>query len=118
MRWIEVVTHPLGLAAFALALVFGVIGLKLQERKRPWFLPLSIFLAAITIIAGLYIDYIQIKPIPLSKIQTTQQQISSANKSTSTESDSKKIIVNQHTTGSASPAIQGVHGNVNINTKN
>jgi hypothetical protein len=113
MRWIEVVTHPLGLVAFALALIFGVIGVKFKARQRPWFLPLSFCLAAITIIAGLYIDYLQIKSKPLSPIQITHQPISSAN-----ESESKKIIVNQKTTGPASPAIQGVHGDVNINTKN
>jgi hypothetical protein len=38
MKWIEVVNNPYALVALALALVFGVAGVKLAARKKPWFI--------------------------------------------------------------------------------
>ena len=99
MKWTEVVTHPLGLAAFALSLVFGVAGVKLAARNRPWFLPTAIILAALVIVAGLFLSYQDVQS--KAKLATTVPQ--------------EKPAVKQETHGPDSPAIQGVVGDVTIN---
>lgn len=98
MKWTDVVTHPLGLVAFALALIFGVAGVKLAARNRPWFLPSAIALAALVMVGGLFLAY-----------QDTQSKVKPA-----AIVPQEKTVVQQETKGSNSPAIQGVKGNVTI----
>jgi len=100
MTWTEVVTHPLGLAAFALALVFGVAGVKLAARNRPWFLPAAIILAVLVIVGGLFLSY---------------QEVQLKAKPATTAAPQEKPVVKQETHGPDSPAIQGVGGDVTIN---
>jgi hypothetical protein len=98
MKWTEIVTHPLGLVAFALALVFGVAGVKLAARNRLWFLPVAISLAALVIVGGLFLAYqdLQSKATPVAAVPQ------------------EKTAVKQETHGPNSPAIQGVGGDVTI----
>jgi hypothetical protein len=42
MSWIKVVTHPLGIAGFALALVFGVVSRVMAQKRNKntqWIVP-------------------------------------------------------------------------------
>ena len=115
MDWIKVITHPLGFAAYALFLFFGVAGAKLKDRQRPWFLPAAWFLAAIALIGGLCLAYHQVAtreeasqrktravstqpPKQPSKTQSTPAGIPGRPVSTT---------VHQETHGPGSPAVQG-----------
>jgi hypothetical protein len=100
MEWTKVVTDPLGLAAFALALVFGAIGVKLEARNRPWFLPAAIILATFVMAGGLFLAY-----------QKVQSKVKPA-----VTAPQDEPMVKQETYGPDSPAIQGVGGNVTIIT--
>jgi hypothetical protein len=99
MNWTEVVTHPLGLAAFALALVLGMAG-RMATRKRIWFLPTAITLAALVIAGGLFLAY--------KDIQFKEKNAATA------APPARLPLVNQETHGPNSPAVQEVSGNVNI----
>ena len=99
MKWTELVTHPLGLVAFALALIFGVKGVKLAARNKPWFLPVAIILAALVVVGGLFLSF---------------QDMKSKAKPASIAPQETNTAVKQVTHGPNSPAIQGVNGNVTI----
>jgi len=53
--WVKVVSMPLGFAAFALFLVFGI--LKSRGKKPAWLLPSAVALATIAIIGGLILQF-------------------------------------------------------------
>jgi hypothetical protein len=58
MDWTKVVTNPLGLAGFALALVFGVVGRKMAKGKSDArFQILAYFLAAVCVLGGLVLAF-------------------------------------------------------------
>jgi hypothetical protein len=101
MKWTDVVTNPLGLVAFALALVFGVVGGKLADPRRRWVLPIAIILASCVIVGGLVLAY--------------RDEQSKANRATITSHQEKSTQVKQETHGANSPAVQGVNGDVIIN---
>jgi hypothetical protein len=98
MKWIDVVTHPLGLVAYTLSLIFGGIGIRLKSENNTWFIPTAITLAALVIGAGLFLAF---------------KDIQSKTKSTNS-APQEKIVVRQVTNGPNSHTIQGVSGNVNI----
>lgn len=127
MDWTNIVTQPLGLAAFALALVFGVAGVKLQDRQRPWFLPAAIILAAIVLIGCLYLAHRQIvaekitgqPQAPTTPAQVIQQPAQPPStpeerRDQSPPKPSAPITVLQETHGPGSSAVQGVQGDVTI----
>jgi hypothetical protein len=55
MDWTKAIDTPLGLAGFALALIFGVIA-KWGPRYPKWLMPAAIILAAMTLIFALSIS--------------------------------------------------------------
>jgi len=57
--WEKVLTNPLGLAGYALCLVFGVVTLiaKKREQKPRWVIPAGFALAAICVLGGLALAY-------------------------------------------------------------
>ena len=124
MDWTKIVTHPLGLAAFALALIFGVAGVKLQDRQRPWFLPAAIIIAVIVMICCFFLANRQIvaeKELAQPQTSTSESPQNSHNRPSSTSHEPAEAqhpasaTVHQETHGSGSPAIQGVQGDVTIN---
>lgn len=60
MDWTKVVTEPLGLVGFALALVFSVLG-ALRDAPR-WLLPVGIALAAACIVGAFALAWQQGAP--------------------------------------------------------
>jgi hypothetical protein len=62
MEWTKVITNPLGLAGFALSLVFGSLS-RLQRVRQGtvgrWSAPVAYLLAAGCIVGGLFLAYQQ-----------------------------------------------------------
>ena len=105
-EWTKVVTHPLGLAGFVLFLVFGYLAKTKRRDERRWLSPVAFAIAAVALIGGLVLAYVEVpKPVPPS-VQTskpaapTQQQTNQQ--------------VQQTSTGEGSPNVQGVQGDVTI----
>ena len=96
----RLVTHPLGLVGYALALVFGLIGRFGPSDRWPWLLPAAIALAAVSVVGGLLLARVQIQ--------------AKAAKPRGAQTASAAAGATQVTSGDQSPAIQDA-GNVNIN---
>jgi hypothetical protein len=77
-HWIKVITHPLGLAGFALFLAFTYSTVRAGRAKSrnnrqgqqasPWQVPMQLALALIALIGGLYLANEQLKT-PRQKIK-------------------------------------------------
>jgi hypothetical protein len=104
-EWTKVVTQPLGLVGFALSLVFTYLGkIKIGDERR-WLAPAAFASAAVVLVGGLAIAYIQVpKTTTPSPITTSQPAIR--------RQDNQQV--QQTTSGPGSPVIQGVQGNVTI----
>jgi hypothetical protein len=105
-EWTKVVTNPLGLAGFALFLIFGYLAKAKRNDERRWLSPVAIAIAAVALIGGLLLAYVQIpKPVPPS-VQTSKP-VAPIQQQTNQQ-------VQQTSTGEGSPNVQGVQGNVTI----
>jgi hypothetical protein len=96
--WEKVVTHPLGLAGFALFLFFSFVG-KARQKKRPaWHAPAAFAMAATALAGGLLLSYLQSssKPTP-----TSNQRIGQ---------------IKQDAGGGSGSNVAGVQGNVTVTT--
>lgn len=94
--WSELVTHPLGIAAFALVLLFSLL-VKVREPAwlRKIIVSMAVILATLVVGGGLFLAYKQ----------------ESREKAQPTLYPGK---IEQRTTGDNSPPVAGVEGNVNI----
>jgi hypothetical protein len=97
----KIVTHPLGLAGYALALVFGLIGTLGPSNDISWLVPAAIALATVCIIGGLVLANGQV-----SKVRKSSPPVAST------------TGVTQHTQGDQSPAISGTSGDVSLSYEN
>lgn len=112
MDWTKVITDPLGLAGFALALVFGFVA---RTRKPAWVMPVSIILAAVCIFGSLFLAYERVssekkeagkKLEPVAEPPNSRDPPAAAN--------SMKIDkIEQHVERGS--AVSGLQGNVTIN---
>ena len=57
--WTKVVTEPLGLAGFALFLVFGVLARVKKQDERRWLGPLASGMAVLALLGGLTLAYVK-----------------------------------------------------------
>lgn len=98
--WTRVVTEPLGLAGFALFLVFGVLSRVKTGKERRWLAPVASAMAVLALAAGLGLAYLKTAavPQPPPKAQVPAQTNN----------------IQQTTTGKGSPIVQGVQGDVTI----
>jgi hypothetical protein len=104
--WTKVVTEPLGLAGFALFLVFGYLAKLKKNDERRWLSPVALAIAAVALIGGLALAYVQTpKPSPTST--QTSKPAAPVQQQTNQQ-------VQQTSTGEGSPNVQGVQGNVTI----
>lgn len=101
-EWIKVVTHPLGLVGFVLFLVFGLLAKVKQQSERRWLFGAAIVLALISLVGGLGLAYLQTKNSQSAGSAPSQQQTNKGAQQTSS--------------GAGSPNIQGIQGNVKINS--
>jgi hypothetical protein len=104
--WIKVITQPLGLAGFALFLVFGYLAKATKNDARRWLSPVAVGLAVTALVGGLLIAYRQV-PEPKPQQQQAIQTPPSAKQQTNSN-------VQQTSVGQGSPNVQGVQGDVTI----
>ena len=98
--WINVVTTPLGLAGFALFLVFGLLAKMSHTKGKPWFPVAAVAMAFVALIGGIALSWVQ--------IEDDQEKSTAA---TSTPATTQSI---QITHGDNSPPVQNVEGDVTI----
>ena len=104
--WTKVVTHPLGLAGFALFLVFGYLAKAKRNDERRWLAPAAVVLALAALAGGILLSYVQ-GPKPLPQPAQAVQAASPSKQQTNSN-------VQQTSTGEGSPNVQGVQGDVTI----
>jgi hypothetical protein len=105
--WTKVVTEPLGLAGFALFLVFGYLARVKRNDQRRWLSPVALGIATIALVGGLVISYVQVSKTVAPPVQNTKQ-------AAPTQHQTNQQI-QQSSTGPCSPNVQGVQGgNVTI----
>jgi hypothetical protein len=104
--WTKVITEPLGLAGFALFLVFGVLSRVKQADERKWLGPVAMAMAVLALAGGLTLAY-------LKRPQQAAPQLLPAPAAQAT-SKTQSNQVEQKTTGEGSPNVQGVQGDVTI----
>ena len=106
--WSKVVTHPLGLGAFALFLVFSYLYWHFEKNKSVprWLGRTAIGLATITLIGSLVLGYFE-----TVKSSAPSVQIPKPTQVAPTQTNPE---VRQETSGPGSPAVQGTQGDVNI----
>ena len=97
--WIKVVTEPLGLAGFALFLVFGVLARVKKQDERRWLGPLASGMAVLALVGGLTLAYVKASQSPTPQAASTPTAKAPAPMQTNQ--------VEQTTTGKGSPAVQG-----------
>lgn len=103
-KWIDVVTDPLGIAGFALFLVFALLALIKIKSENRLLLTIFIVMAFTALIGGLGLSFLKIHkqhspantPHPVTETQPTNQTI-------------------QNTRGVGNPAISDIEGDVTIN---
>ena len=98
-EWMKVVTQPLGLAGFALFLVFGYLAKAKRNDERRWLSLAAMALAAVALMGSLFIAYRQISKPSLQPAQTIQAQAPTSQQPNS--------HVEQRSTGEGSPNVQG-----------
>lgn len=102
--WTRAVTHPLGLVAFALFLLFSILSFLKRRNERRVAFRLFLIAACISLAGGLGVAYMQarksLSPTNSKPLQTPSQQQTNQ--------------VRQTTTGAGSPAVQGIQGDVTI----
>lgn len=99
-EWTKVVTDPLGLAGFALFLVFGLVAKTRKSSERRWLAPVAVCLAVAALLGGLTLSYLKSSGTQAPAAKPAIQQQNSN--------------VKQISTGSGSPNVQGVNGNVTV----
>ncbi len=96
--WIKVVTEPLGLAGFALFLVFGLLARVKRADERRWLSPVAAAMAFVVLLGGLGLALVQF------------QHKSAAQTPTPLPAQN----INASTSGDGSPILQGVSGPVTL----
>jgi len=106
-KWIDVVTNPLGLAGFALFLVFLIVSRFAPKGELRWLAPAFVTLALIALLGGIGLTWRDSKPTPQPQPVVTPQP---GKKNSGPEKPS--ISVGKIETGPGSAV--GVGQNVNI----
>lgn len=102
VEWTRVITNPLGLAGFALFLVFGFLAKVKRTDERRWLSPAAFCIAALALIGGLVIAYAQApRPQPVHPVVTSAPPPNCND-------------VDQKSSGAGSPNVNCANGNVTI----
>ena len=110
-EWTKVVTDPLGLAGFALFVVFLIVRRSTRTSNNPFFSYALVAMAFVALLGGLGLGYWRtVKPEP-----PRQTQIQPAAPANPQPGAQQVPSIEQKTEGSNSPAVAGVEGDVNIN---
>ena len=98
--WRSAVIHPLGLAGYALACVFGLLARFGPTDQYPWLTPVAVTMAVVALVGGLLIAVLQ---RPTAK-----------GKSSKAVDGPSFSMGGQSTTGDQSPAVVSLKGPVSI----
>ena len=101
-EWAKVVTDPLGLAGFALFLVFGYLAKAKKSNQQRWLAPLAVCAAIAALAGGLALSYVRVSKSVAPAVNTSNPPMQQTNK------------VQQSSSGAGSPNVQGVQGDVTI----
>jgi hypothetical protein len=104
-EWAKAVVHPLGLAGFALFLLFLLLSKTRKPDDQRLLSRVFLIAALASLVGGLGLSYLQVGRAPAAPTPT---QVSGPHPQENRD-------IQQNTTGPGSPAIQGVQGNVNVN---
>ncbi len=104
-EWAKVTTEPLGLAGFALFLIFVYVGKVNRRDKRKWPSVVAFSCAVATLVGGIVLGYLQINR-PVLPPDSMNKRDGSVTQQTNQ--------VEQSSSGNGSPNVQGVHGDVTI----
>jgi hypothetical protein len=105
-EWTKVVMHPLGLAGFALFLVFSLLAKLKRRNERRWLFPAMIAMAGIALLGGLGLAYTQ--------LQGSSAAVVAQPSPTPTPVQRQVNQGLQRSSGPGSPNVQGVQGDVTI----
>jgi hypothetical protein len=119
MDWTKVVTDPLGLAGFALAVVFGVISQATAQRHgrdMQWIVLAGYGLAAVCVLGGLFIAYRRVSPDRTNQDKIVEPATAST---TSTQPPAASTPSSMHIGeikqyGNEGAAVAGVQGEVSV----
>jgi hypothetical protein len=106
-HWTEILVHPIGLAGYALCLVFGLFAKLKQRNERHWLFRAAISMALIALVGGLTLAYVEVKSSDLGASQPARE-------SSKPSSQQQINQIQQTSTGQGSPNIQGVQGNITL----
>jgi hypothetical protein len=101
-EWAKVVTDPLGLAGFALFLMFGYLAKAKKSNQQRWLAPLAVCAAIAALAGGLALGYVRVSKSAAPVVNTSKPPMQQTNK------------VRQSSSGAGSPNVQGVQGDVTI----
>jgi hypothetical protein len=104
--WTKVVTDPLGLAGFALFLIFGLVAKLTNKSERQWVSRTAVVAAVFTLVSCLALAFL--------RTTRSMPQPAGKNVTAGTTSSQQSNEVHQSTSGPGSPAVQGVQGNVTV----
>jgi len=118
MAWLKVITDPLGIAAFALALIFGVATRALRRRQPKqlrWLAPVAAGLAALCVAGGLFLAYQRLAVVK-GKAAENSPELPSRSRAVESPRGNEVHVdhVDQRLTNGA--AVAGVGGDVTVNT--
>jgi len=114
-EWTKVVTHPFGLAAFALFLVFLLVSRTTNATDKPWLNMMFILMAFVALVGGIGLAYWQTStPAPLPGGIAQPSQAPPDLRAPPETQESLTPSIQQSTKGPHSPAIADVKGDVTI----
>ena len=119
-EWTKIVTHPFGLAAFALFLVFLLISRTTNATHKPWLNRMFVLMAFIALLGGIGLAYQRTSTSALPSDEMTQPSQSPKSQAPTDPrppSDVQQDLppsIQQSTRGPNSPAIADVKGDVTI----
>lgn len=106
-EWAKVVTQPLGLIGFVLFLVFGYLAKTKRLDERRWVSPVAFSFAAIALIGGFALAYVETS-------KSLDRTIQSISPPSPIQQTSQANQVKQNSTGAGSPNVQDIKGDVVI----
>lgn len=107
-EWSRVVTSPLGIAGFALFLVFGYLAKRKRLDERRWITPIAMLLAVAALAGGFVLAYVQTPNPTLTSPRNSSLPVTAPSNSQLNKQ------VQQTSTGQGSPNVQGVQGDVTV----
>lgn len=108
IEWTKVLIHPLGLTGYALFTLFGALARAKRKDERRWILPAALVSAGVALLGGLGLA---LRDVDHKPRETT---ISQPQPKPSPVSTQQNDHVTQTSSGSGSPNVQGVQGDVTI----